>query len=393
VCPSRCSPTVAPTCRDDGGSEVHAVMLWPSHAEAMRPHSLRVEGASGDRMVRLASTGTDTNGIGPYDLVVIAMKAFDVEAAAQSSVTLLGPGTVVQTIQNGLGSREVAAPVLGKVRIAVSVVGSFRVSMRAPGHAHHNSMEMIRFGAFAELPSLRASAQIRETAGFTAQSVTQGEIEAIRAFLSRGGTCLVVCPHHDIGVVYDPARKDDMAIREAQYRHYGDRLVPSQQRIGGFARTLLASIGLPVENRSGLNPAPATDRMPALLIVYNHLDRTSVMAQVTTLNLHPHLPHLEIPPALNGKLGCWRGSGSTLPLRSIPSSRPKIPGSIHCCTRLPTASAPGMSSSVMPPCGIRHPAVCRDSRTLGVALRCHDGYIVTHGHRLKEANEEGELNC
>jgi hypothetical protein len=152
------------------------------------------------------------------------------------------------------------------------------------------------------LSSLRASAQIRETAGFTAQSVTQGEIEAIRAFLSREGTCLVVCPDHDIGVVYDPARKDDTAIREAQYRHHGDRLVPSQQRIGGFARTLLASIGLPVENRSGLNPAPATDRMPALLLVYNHLDQTGVMAQVTTLNLHPHLPHLEIPPALNGKI-------------------------------------------------------------------------------------------
>jgi 2-dehydropantoate 2-reductase len=64
-------------------------------------------------MVRLASAGTDTNGIGPCDLVVIATKAFDVEAAAQSSVTLLGPGTVVQTIQNGLGSPEVAAPILG----------------------------------------------------------------------------------------------------------------------------------------------------------------------------------------------------------------------------------------------------------------------------------------
>ena len=153
----------------DAGHEVHAVTLWPDHAEAMRTQGLRVEGASGDRTVRLASAGTDTNGIGPCDLVVIATKAFDVAAAARSSVTLLGPDTVVQTIQNGLGSPEVAAPILGKDRLAVGVVGGFGASMRAPGHAHHNGMEMIRFGAFAGLPtlSLRASARIWESAGFT----------------------------------------------------------------------------------------------------------------------------------------------------------------------------------------------------------------------------------
>jgi 2-dehydropantoate 2-reductase len=135
----------------------------------MRTHGLRVEGASGDRTVRLASAGTDTNGIGPCDLVIIATKAFDVAAAARSSVKLLGPDTVVQTIQNGLGSPEVVAPILGKDRLAVGVVGGFGASMRAPGHAHHNGMEMIRFGAFAGLPiqSLRASAQIWESAGFT----------------------------------------------------------------------------------------------------------------------------------------------------------------------------------------------------------------------------------
>jgi 2-dehydropantoate 2-reductase len=153
----------------DAGHEVHAVTLWPDHAGAMRTQGLRVEGASGDRTVRLASAGTDTNGIGPCDLVIIATKAFDVEAAAQSSVTLLGPDTVVQTIQNGLGSPEVVAPILGKDRLGVGVVGGFGASMRAPGHAHHNGMEMIRFGAFAGLPTrlLRASARIWESAGFT----------------------------------------------------------------------------------------------------------------------------------------------------------------------------------------------------------------------------------
>ncbi len=150
------------------GHAVHAVTLWADHAAAMRERGLRVEGASGDRTVRLASAGTTTDGIGPCDLVIIATKAFDVAAAARSCAPLIGPGTVVQTIQNGLGSPEVAATVIDPDRIAVGVVGGFGASMRGPGHAHHNGLEMIRFGAFAglERERLEAAAAIWDSAGF-----------------------------------------------------------------------------------------------------------------------------------------------------------------------------------------------------------------------------------
>ena len=151
----------------DAGNEVHAVTLWPDHAEAMASRGLRCEGASGDRTVPVHAS-TTTDGIGPCDLVIIATKAFDVEAAARSSVSLLGPETIVQTIQNGIGSPEIAASILGADRLAVGVVGGFGASIRAPGHVHHNGMEMIRFGAFAGLPKqlLQASAKIWESAGF-----------------------------------------------------------------------------------------------------------------------------------------------------------------------------------------------------------------------------------
>jgi 2-dehydropantoate 2-reductase len=133
----------------------------------MATRGLRCEGASGDRTVPIHAS-TTTDGIGPCDLVIIATKAFDVEAAARSCLPLLGPETIVQTIQNGLGSPEIAAPILGADRLAVGVVGGFGASIRAPGHAHHNGMEMIRFGAFAGLPKqlLQASAKIWESAGF-----------------------------------------------------------------------------------------------------------------------------------------------------------------------------------------------------------------------------------
>lgn len=155
----------------DGQHEVHAVTKWPDHAAAMSQSGLRCEGASGDRTVRLASSSTTTDGIGICDLVIIATKAFDVEDAARSCASLIGPETVVQTIQNGLGSPEVAAPILGEDKIAVGVVGGFGASMRGPGHVHHNGFEMIRFGALNGLPTqrLQASAKIWESSGFKAQ--------------------------------------------------------------------------------------------------------------------------------------------------------------------------------------------------------------------------------
>ena len=60
------------------------------------------------------------------------------------------------------------AAIVGADRLAVGVVGGFGASMRGPGHAHHNGMEMIRFGAHAGLPTqlLQASAKIWESAGF-----------------------------------------------------------------------------------------------------------------------------------------------------------------------------------------------------------------------------------
>jgi len=152
------------------GHEVHAVTLWPDHADAMATGGLRCEGASGDRTAPIHAS-TTTEGIGHCDLVIIATKAFDVEVAARSSVSLLGPETVVQTIQNGLGSPEAVAPIVGPDRLAVGVVGGFGASMRSPGHVHHNGMEMIRFGAYAGLPRrlLEASAEIWRSAGFEVQ--------------------------------------------------------------------------------------------------------------------------------------------------------------------------------------------------------------------------------
>jgi 2-dehydropantoate 2-reductase len=129
------------------GHEVWAIDRWREHIDAIRAKGLRVEGASGDRTVRVNAT-TEPRDAGACDLVVLATKAMHVASAAESLKPLLGSSTPVLSIQNGLGGPDTAASILGSERVMVGVVGGFGASMRAPGHAHHNGWELVRLGEF-----------------------------------------------------------------------------------------------------------------------------------------------------------------------------------------------------------------------------------------------------
>jgi 2-dehydropantoate 2-reductase len=133
----------------------------------MRSKGLRLEGASGDRTVRLNAT-TDPRDAGPCELVILATKAMHVAEAAASLNPLLGADTPVLSIQNGLGGPETAASVLGKEKVMVGVVGGFGASMKAPGHAHHNGMELVRLGEFGGpiTPRLKKVEEAWRSAGF-----------------------------------------------------------------------------------------------------------------------------------------------------------------------------------------------------------------------------------
>jgi len=120
----------------------------------------------------------------------------------------------------------------------------------------------------------------------TEQEAALEEIEAIRQFLKREGTCLVLGPHHDVGV------SSDFRERATEYAHHGDPLVPSQQRFGKYTRSLMRGLGTPVENRWGLRPAvvKGTNQI-APLTKMEDVDARGWLSDVTTFNFHPHLPH------------------------------------------------------------------------------------------------------
>jgi 2-dehydropantoate 2-reductase len=93
------------------GHEVWAIDAWKEHVDAIRDKGLRLEGASGDRTVRMHAT-TNAAEAGPCDLIIIATKAMHVEQAASSARALMNANTLVLSIQNGLGGPDTAAQVL-----------------------------------------------------------------------------------------------------------------------------------------------------------------------------------------------------------------------------------------------------------------------------------------
>lgn len=191
----------------DAGHEVWAIDNWKEHVDAIKANGLRLEGASGDRTVRINAT-TDPADAGPCDLAILATKAMHVEKAAKSMRPLLRDDTVVLSIQNGLGGPDTAAKVLGRERVLVGVVGGFGASMKAPGHAHHNGWELVRLGELAGpiSPRLEAVAEVWRSGGFRVKcfdDIDQLVWEKLICNVCFSGTCAVT-ERTIIEVIEDP---------------------------------------------------------------------------------------------------------------------------------------------------------------------------------------------
>jgi hypothetical protein len=112
------------------------------------------------------------------------------------------------------------------------------------------------------------------------------EIAAIRKWLKREGTCLMCAPHHDVGLSKSSKQ------RQMEYEHHQDQLVPRQQRFSQYTRSLMKGLAIPVWNEWGLRPAVIKGTKEiAPLTAFRDLDNKGLLKNVTSLSLHPHLPH------------------------------------------------------------------------------------------------------
>lgn len=116
----------------EGGHETWLIDRSPAHVDAMRTHGLRVDDARGTRQVRVRAT-TEPGEAGEAEVVIVLVKSFHTDAAIRGAFALVGPQTVVLSLQNGLGHEDILADAVGRERVLAgkTYVGGV---LRGAGH-------------------------------------------------------------------------------------------------------------------------------------------------------------------------------------------------------------------------------------------------------------------
>jgi len=116
----------------EGGHETWLVDRFAAHVEAMCRDGLQVDDANGSRRVKVRATMNPAE-VGPVDLVIVLVKSFHTDSAMRGALDLVGPGTLVMSLQNGLGHEDVLSEIVGRERVLAgkTYVGGV---LKAPGH-------------------------------------------------------------------------------------------------------------------------------------------------------------------------------------------------------------------------------------------------------------------
>ncbi|MGF6933886.1 hypothetical protein OKW41_003025 [Paraburkholderia sp. UCT70] len=90
----------------EGGHQTWLVDRFAAHVEAMRCDGLLVDDATGSCRVKVRAT-TNPAEVGPVDLAIVLVKSFHTDSAMRGALDLVGPDTLVLSLQNGLGHEDV----------------------------------------------------------------------------------------------------------------------------------------------------------------------------------------------------------------------------------------------------------------------------------------------
>jgi 2-dehydropantoate 2-reductase len=140
-----------------GGCEV-AFVARGAHLAAMRERGLAVRSQLGDVHLAPVLATEDPASLGPVDLVIIAVKLWDTEAAARAAAPIVGPGTAVLSLQNGVVKDDILRRFLGD-RPVMGGTCYIAAAIEGPGViAHTGTMARMAFGEYDGGRSARAEA-------------------------------------------------------------------------------------------------------------------------------------------------------------------------------------------------------------------------------------------
>jgi 2-dehydropantoate 2-reductase len=115
----------------DGGAEVTFIARG-AHLAAMRERGLTLVSPDGEREIVAVSAVEDPAEVGPVDVVLFLVKAYDTEPAARSLAPLIREGTAVLSLQNGIDNESRIAALIGPEHVLGGAI-YILAAIEAPG--------------------------------------------------------------------------------------------------------------------------------------------------------------------------------------------------------------------------------------------------------------------
>jgi 2-dehydropantoate 2-reductase len=156
------------------GNDVSFIEVAPSVLEAINSRGLIVEDKAGIReTIRVRATSEPTS-VGAVDLVIVFVKCYHTEAAVQNALPLVGPNTIVLSLQNGWGNGPRIAGIVGDEKLLLGV-SYHSATVSGPGHVLHVGKGMTFIGEpnGAMTERLRRVAAIFQEAGLDVTTSSQ----------------------------------------------------------------------------------------------------------------------------------------------------------------------------------------------------------------------------
>jgi 2-dehydropantoate 2-reductase len=128
------------------------------HLDAIRAAGLKVESANGDLLIKPAQATDDPAKVGPVDIVLFAVKLWDMDTAGAACKPLIGPDTAVISFLNGVDSEPRLVSILGAKHV-MGGVAAISSTIAAPGVIKMiGTMAAVTFGELDGKPSARGAA-------------------------------------------------------------------------------------------------------------------------------------------------------------------------------------------------------------------------------------------
>lgn len=284
----------------EGRAQVMLVDVDRARLDAIAREGIHLVDDRGERTVRL-ETGVAADVQAPVDLVLLFTKGMHSRAAIRSVAHLAPAGTVVLTLQNGLGNPEVIAETFpadqvlkGLAALPADLHGATGVSSHGAGHLELGAMTP------AGEDAAQAAAALLTRAGFDARTSAQVDVpiwekvafnaalNAIGAITGQPNAGLdnapgrriiaamvaeVVATAHACGVPVDEARIH-AAIDHALAEHRAHKASMLQDFIAGRTTEVESIQGAVSERARAAGIAtPVTDTLTDLIRLMEHVRR------------------------------------------------------------------------------------------------------------------------